>query len=84
MGGKRRRLRTSIGRAIAKTIAVAIFPFTIFELRDVLVFGGIGLASYGAALIYRPAAFIGAGLALFIVGKFPGLGAIRNGNPKST
>jgi len=39
-----------------------------FDLRDLFVFGGIALASYGAWLIYPPAAFITAGLPLFWLG----------------
>lgn len=84
-----RRSVRAIGRAV-KAVLVGIaravmFPFSLFELRDLLVFGGIGLAAYGADLIYQPAAYIGAGVALFIVGKFPGLGSIRtNGNPQSS
>ena len=42
------------------------------DLRDVIVFGGIALASYGSYLIFRPAAFIVAGVALFVVGYFTG------------
>ena len=57
----------------------------LIELRDVLVFSGVGLAAYGAWLIYEPASFLVAGVALFVLGKFPGLGAIRaDGNSKST
>jgi hypothetical protein len=42
------------------------------DLRDVIVFGGIALASYGSFLVYKPAAFIVAGAALFVVGYFTG------------
>lgn len=38
------------------------------DLRDVLVFGGIGAAGYGISMIYPPAAWIFCGLALFWLG----------------
>jgi hypothetical protein len=38
------------------------------DLRDLLVFGGIGCAAYGAAQIYPPAAWIIAGAAIFWLG----------------
>lgn len=40
------------------------------DLRDLVVFGGIALASYGAWLIFAPAGFIVGGAALFYVGMF--------------
>lgn len=40
----------------------------IFDLRDVFVFGGIGLFGYGIGLIYYPLAFIASGIALFWLG----------------
>lgn len=38
------------------------------DLRDALVFGGLGLAAYGAWLIFPPAAWLLAGGALFWIG----------------
>lgn len=38
------------------------------DLRDVVTLAGIGLASYGAWLIFPPAAFVVAGVALFYLG----------------
>lgn len=38
------------------------------DVRDVIVFGGIGIASYGIWLIYIPAAYIFCGLSLFWLG----------------
>lgn len=38
------------------------------ELRDAFVFGGLGLALYGVAQVYAPAAWIAAGGALFWLG----------------
>lgn len=38
------------------------------DMRDCLVFGGIGCASYGINMIYPPGAFIFSGLALFWLG----------------
>ncbi len=39
-----------------------------FDLRDALVFGGLGLVGYGAWLIYQPAAPIVVGSGLFFIG----------------
>lgn len=41
---------------------------TAFDLRDVFVFGGIGLAGYGIWQIYAPAAPIVVGSVLFWMG----------------
>lgn len=49
-----------------RTIFAALKP----DVRDVVVFGGIGLAGYGAGLAYPPAGFIVAGAALFWLGIF--------------
>ena len=38
------------------------------ELRDVFVFSGLGCAAYGAALVFPPAGWIVAGVALFWLG----------------
>jgi hypothetical protein len=38
------------------------------DLRDVLVFGGIGAVGYGAWLIYPPAGFITVGVLFFFLG----------------
>jgi hypothetical protein len=38
------------------------------DLTDLLVFGGLGCAAYGAWLVYQPAGFIAAGVALFWLG----------------
>ena len=44
--------------AIAKTIA----------LRDVFVFGGLGMVFYGLRSIYEPAAWAFCGLIIFLIG----------------
>ena len=72
-------------RQLAEAGAESVRRESLIELRDVLVFSGVSLAAYGAWLIYQPAAFVVAGVALFVLGKFPGLGAIRaDGNSKAT
>lgn len=38
------------------------------DLRDLIVFSGLGLAGYGAWLTYEPAGFIVAGVGLFYLG----------------
>lgn len=38
------------------------------DIRDVLVFGGIGCASYGIYMLDPPYAFIFAGIMLFYIG----------------
>lgn len=38
------------------------------DIRDVLVFGGIGLTAYGLSLAYPPAGWVFAGLALAWLG----------------
>ena len=38
------------------------------DLRDLVVFGGIALAAYGAWLIYAPCGFILAGVGLYYTG----------------
>lgn len=38
------------------------------DLRDCLVFGGIGMVGYGLSMIFLPASFIFCGLALFWLG----------------
>lgn len=38
------------------------------DLRDCFAFGGLGLAAYGASLIYEPAAWLLAGGVLFWLG----------------
>jgi hypothetical protein len=48
-------------------------PFKVIEpalpsLRDVHVYGGIGLAAYGAGAVYSPAAYIVAGVLLLALG----------------
>lgn len=40
------------------------------DLRDLVVFGGLALAGYGAWLVYAPAGFIVGGAGLFYVGLF--------------
>lgn len=40
----------------------------LFDLRDVIAFGGLGLVGYGIHLIYPPAAYIVCGAALFWLG----------------
>ena len=39
-----------------------------FDVRDVFVFGGIGLAGYGIWIVSPPAAFVVVGLAFFWLG----------------
>ena len=43
------------------------------DLRDVLVFGGLGCAVYGTAGYSVPAAWILAGIVLFALGIAPGM-----------
>lgn len=40
------------------------------DVRDIIVFGGLGLASYGAWLLAPSAGFILGGLGLFYVGMW--------------
>jgi len=40
----------------------------LFDLRDVIAFGGLGMVAYGVHLIYQPAAFIVCGAVLFWLG----------------
>lgn len=40
----------------------------LFDLRDVIAFGGLGMVGYGVHLIYPPAAFITVGAVLFWLG----------------
>jgi len=47
---------------------IRLLAMLIPDIRDVLVFGGIVLFSYGASLIYQPSGFVVAGLALFWLG----------------
>jgi hypothetical protein len=52
-------------------------PFKVIEpalpsLRDVHVYGGIGLAAYGAGAVFTPAAYIVAGVLLLALGLTKG------------
>jgi hypothetical protein len=40
----------------------------LFDLRDVIAFGGLGMVTYGINLIYPPAAYIVCGSVLFWLG----------------
>lgn len=40
------------------------------DLRDIIVFGGLLLAGYGAWLMYPPAGYMLAGAGLFYIGMF--------------
>ena len=54
-------MRAVLAKAI-KAIAAEV------GLREIFVFTGIGCAVYGAALVYPPAGWITAGVALFYLG----------------
>jgi len=47
---------------------LALFAQLAPELRDVLVFGGLAIAGYGAWQIYPPAAWLAVGVTLFWLG----------------
>jgi hypothetical protein len=49
---------------IAGRVARALTP----DIRDALVFGGIGMAAYGISLLSLPASLVFAGLMLFYLG----------------
>ena len=61
-----------IGAALAAIAAVLARILCAFDLRDAFVFGGLGLAGYGIALVHRPAAFVVVGVALFWLGTRKG------------
>lgn len=50
--------------------------------QDSLVVAGIGLASYGAGLAWRPAGFMVCGIILLVMGL--GLLGVRGGNQRET
>lgn len=45
-----------------------MLPGLLPDMTDLLVFGGLGLACYGIAQIYAPAAWVTAGAVLFWLG----------------
>lgn len=49
-------------------VAAMLDGIDAVELRDVLVFGGIGMVGYGIAAIFPPAAWIFCGAAIFWLG----------------
>lgn len=57
----------NIARGI-KDDLVKMVKALIPDLRDLLVFGGIGLLGYGAWTIYPPAGYISTGLLFFWLG----------------
>lgn len=40
----------------------------LFDLRDTIAFGGLGMVGYGISMIYPPAAYIVCGAVLFWLG----------------
>jgi hypothetical protein len=41
---------------------------SLFDLRDAVAFGGLGMVGYGISMIYPPAAYIVCGAVLFWLG----------------
>jgi len=41
---------------------------SLFDIRDMLGFGGLGMLCYGASLVYPPSGWIIGGVALFWLG----------------
>lgn len=71
-----------IEKATVRNIAVgakklALWTWKQIELRDLLIFGGLSIASYGISSFSYPVALVVFGLGLFAVGYF---GLPRVGN----
>ncbi len=59
-----KRLRPLLERAATRCVALVVQV----ELRDVVVFGGLGIGCHGLAMINVPAAWMVCGLVIFALG----------------